>query len=74
MSDIPSFPYADLWQERCVRSVANLERRDGDELLAVAPVVPVVTETVAMPLTQANEALTRLREGRLEGAAVLVPE
>jgi propanol-preferring alcohol dehydrogenase len=73
MSDIPSFPYADLWQERTLRSVANLERRDGDEFLAVAPTVPVVTETVEMGLAEANEALSRIREGRLEGAVVLVP-
>jgi len=73
MSDIPSFPYADLWQERSIRSVANLERRDGEELLAAAPEVPVVTETIVMGLADANEALARVREGRLQGAAVLIP-
>lgn len=73
MSDIPSFPYAILWGERMVRSVANLTRRDGEEFLALAPRVPVRTETVPLPLDQANEALDRLRSGRLRGAAVLVP-
>lgn len=72
MSDIPSFPYDLLWGERTVRSVANLTRRDGDELLALAPRVPVKTETETFPLAQANEALDRLRTGRLRGAAVLV--
>jgi propanol-preferring alcohol dehydrogenase len=71
MSDIPSFPYAILWGERRVQSVANLTRRDGEEFLALAPRVPVRTQTVPMPLSQANEALARLREGRLQGAAVL---
>jgi propanol-preferring alcohol dehydrogenase len=73
MSDIPAFPYAILWGERVVRSVANLTRRDGEEFLALAPQVPVRTETVPLPLEQANEALDRLRSGRLRGAAVLVP-
>ncbi len=73
MSDIPAFPYRLLWQERVVRSVANLTRRDGEELLALASEIPVKTHTVAFPLEQANEALERLREGRIEGAAVLVP-
>ncbi len=73
MSDIPAFPYAILWGERVVRSVANLTRRDGEEFLALAPWVPVRTETVPLPLEQANEALDRLRSGRLRGAAVLVP-
>lgn len=71
MSDIPSFPYNLLWGERVVRSVANLTRSDGDELLAVAPRVPVRTEVELFPLEAANEALSRLREGKLEGAAVL---
>ncbi len=71
MSDIPSFPYAILWGERRIQSVANLTRRDGEEFLALAPKVPVRTETLPMPLAQANEALARLREGRLQGAAVL---
>ena len=73
MSDIPSFPYAILWGERVVRSVANLTRRDGEEFLALAPQVPVRTETVPLPLERANDALDRLRAGRLRGAAVLVP-
>lgn len=73
MSDIPSFPYRLLWGERVVRSVANLTRRDGEEFLALAPCVPVRTEVETFPLEAANEALTRLRSGRLSGAAVLVP-
>jgi len=73
MSDIPSFPYALLWGERTVRSVANLTRRDGDDFLALAPRVPVRTEVVTYPLSRANEALADLRLGRLRGAAVLVP-
>jgi len=73
MSDIPSFPYELLWQERVIRSVANLTRRDAEEFLAIAPQVPVRTETTTFPLDQANEALDRLRSGRLQGAAVLVP-
>jgi len=71
MSDIPSFPYRLLWEERIVRSVANLTRRDGDRLLSVAPKVPVTTEVHRFGLEQANEALTQLREGRFDGAAVL---
>jgi propanol-preferring alcohol dehydrogenase len=74
MSDIPSFPYSILWMERTVRSVANLTRRDGDEFLAIAAKVPVVTETTLFPLAEANVALERLRGGALSGAAVLVPE
>ncbi len=73
MSDIPSFPYADLWQERIIRSVANLTRRDAEEFLALAPKVPVKTSTTAYPLERANEALDDLRHGRMSGAAVLVP-
>ncbi|HUB97324.1 MAG TPA: zinc-dependent alcohol dehydrogenase family protein [Stellaceae bacterium] len=73
MSDIPSFPYRILWEERQVRSVANLTRADGDEFLALAPRVPVRTSTEAFPLAEANEALARLRDGRVTGAAVLVP-
>jgi propanol-preferring alcohol dehydrogenase len=73
MTDIPSFPYAILWGERSVVSVANLTRHDGEAFLALAPQVPVRTEVEALPLTQANEALARLREGRLRGAAVLIP-
>ncbi len=73
MSDIPAFPYDILWGERVVRSVANLTRRDGDEFFRIAPQVPVRTTVETFPLTAANEALTRLREGRITGAAVLVP-
>ncbi len=73
MSDIPSFPYALLWGERVVRSVANLTRRDGEEFLALAPRVPVRSSVRRFPLEQANEALEALRAGELEGAAVLVP-
>ncbi len=72
MSDIPSFPYADLWQERIIRSVANLTRRDGEELMEIAPKVPVKTEVRRFSLKEANEALNRLRAGKIEGAAVLV--
>jgi alcohol dehydrogenase, propanol-preferring len=71
MSDIPSFPYSILWEERTVRSVANLTRKDAEELLAIAPQVPVKTEIELFPLGEANEALNRLREGRIQGAAVL---
>ena len=73
MSDIPSFPYAKLWGERVLRSVANLTRRDGEEFLALAARVPVRTEVTVFPLARANEALDALRAGRLSGAAVLVP-
>ena len=73
MSPIPSFSYDLLWEERAIRSVANLTRKDGDEFLALAPQIPVRTTTTAMPLAQANEALARLREGRVTGALVLVP-
>jgi len=73
MSDIPSFPYRILWEERQVRSVANLTRADGDEFMAIAPQVPVRTTTEAFALEAANEALQRLRDGRITGAAVLVP-
>jgi propanol-preferring alcohol dehydrogenase len=74
MSDIPAFPYEWLWKERSIRSVANLTRRDAEEFLELAPTVPIVTETHVYPLSQANEALSALREGRLTGAAVLVPD
>jgi alcohol dehydrogenase, propanol-preferring len=73
MSPIPSFPYDILWGERVVRSVANLTRRDGEEFMALAPKVPVKTQTVTYPLEQANQALDDLRNGRLQGAAVLIP-
>ena len=72
MSDIPAFPYSILWGERVVRSVANLTRADGEAFLALAPTVPVRVHVEAFPLAAANEALARLREGRIEGAAVLV--
>jgi propanol-preferring alcohol dehydrogenase len=71
MSDIPAFPYELLWGERVVRSVANLTRRDGEEFLAIAPQIPVRTTVETFPLREANAALSRLREGRLTGAAVL---
>ena len=71
MSDIPSFPYELLWGERVVRSVANLTRRDGEEFLALAPLVPVRTEVEEHPLEEAGEALARLRSGAVRGAAVL---
>ena len=73
MSDIPAFPYALLWGERQLRSVANLTRRDGADFLALAPQVPVHTRIETFPLTAANEALARLRAGQLTGAAVLIP-
>jgi propanol-preferring alcohol dehydrogenase len=72
MSNIPEFPYDILWGERCVRSIANLTRRDGEEFLAIAPRACVRTEVECFPLAAANEALERLRSGRLRGAAVLV--
>jgi propanol-preferring alcohol dehydrogenase len=71
MSDIPSFPYGILWGERVVRSVANLTRRDGEEFLALAPRVPIVTEAAVYPLAAANEALNDLRNGSVRGAVVL---
>jgi propanol-preferring alcohol dehydrogenase len=73
MSDIPAFPYADLWQERVIRSVANLTREDGERFLEHAGRVPLRVDVTPMPLAAANEALDRLREGRIQGAAVLVP-
>jgi propanol-preferring alcohol dehydrogenase len=73
MSDIPSFPYRILWEERQVVSVANLTREDAHEFLAVAPQAGVKTEVTRYPLAQANETLADLREGRLQGAAVLIP-
>jgi len=73
MSDIPSFPYADLWGERTLRSVANLTRRDGEEFLRLAPRVPIRTAVTAYPLARAGDALDDLRHGRLTGAAVVVP-
>jgi propanol-preferring alcohol dehydrogenase len=73
MSDIPSFPYRILWEERVLRSVANLTRRDAEEFLALAPEAAVRTKTVTYPLDRANAALGDLRSGALRGAAVLVP-
>ena len=73
MSDIPSFPYDILWGERRIMSVANLTRRDAQEFLDLAATVPVKTSVETFPLAQANEALGRLRDGRINGAAVLVP-
>jgi propanol-preferring alcohol dehydrogenase len=73
MSDIPSFPYALIWEERQLLSVANLTRQDGIDFLELAPRIPVVTETTVYPLEEANQALEDLRAGRFDGAAVLVP-
>jgi alcohol dehydrogenase, propanol-preferring len=73
MSDIPGFPYRILWEERTLRSVANLTRRDAEEFLALAPKVPVRTHTTDYPLAEANRALDDLRCGRIKGAAVLRP-
>jgi len=73
MSDIPSFPYRDLWEERSICSVANLTRADGHDFLEIAPKVPVRTTTEEFPLDSANDALARLRSGQLTGAAVLRP-
>jgi propanol-preferring alcohol dehydrogenase len=73
MSDIPAFSYHILWGERCIRSVANLTRRDGEEFLALAPRVPVRATVEIFPLEQANEAMDRLRGGKITGAAVLQP-
>ena len=71
MSDIPSFPYVDLWQERIISSVANLTRRDGEEFLEIAPRVPVKTKVEIFPLEEANTALEKFRKGELSGNAVL---
>jgi propanol-preferring alcohol dehydrogenase len=73
MSDIPTFPYRILWEERVLRSVANLTRRDAEEFLTLAPEAGVRTETVTYPLARANDALGDLRSGALQGAAVLLP-
>jgi propanol-preferring alcohol dehydrogenase len=73
MSDIPSFPYGLLWEERQLVSVANLTRQDGIEFLRLAPEIGIVTQTTRYPLSQANQALADLRAGRFEGAAVLMP-
>ena len=74
MSEIPAFPYAILWGERSVRSVANLTRADGEDFMRVAEEVPIITAVSPVPLESANDALDEMRAGRLEGAAVLVPE
>jgi alcohol dehydrogenase, propanol-preferring len=73
MSDVPSFPYDILWEERQILSVANLTREDAREFLALAPKAGIKTEVTRYQLTDANRALSDLREGRLQGAAVLVP-
>jgi propanol-preferring alcohol dehydrogenase len=73
MSDIPSFPYRLLWEERQLVSVANLRRQDGIDFLSLAPEIGIVTHTTTYPLNRANQALADLRAGRFEGAAVLVP-
>ncbi len=73
MSDIPALPYDELWQERSIRSVANLTRSDAEEFLALAPKVPIKTTVTTYPLAQAEQALADLRAGRFEGSAVVVP-
>lgn len=73
MSDIPQFPYSTLWGERTVRSIANLTRQDGEEFLALAPKIGIHTEVETFPLSSANEALELLRQGKIRGAAVLLP-
>ena len=73
MSDIPSFPYDWLWEERSICSVANLTRQDGEDFFALAPRIPVKTSVQTFPLAEANEALSRLRHGKIQGAAVLIP-
>jgi propanol-preferring alcohol dehydrogenase len=73
MSDIPSFPYSLLWEERQLVSVANLTRQDGLDFLSLVPKIGIVMKTTPYPLIKANEALADLRAGRFEGAAVLVP-
>jgi propanol-preferring alcohol dehydrogenase len=74
MSDIPEFPYRLLWGEREICSVANLTRKDAEDFMTVAPRVPVRTHIETFPLDDANEALERLRRGRLQGAAVLLAD
>jgi propanol-preferring alcohol dehydrogenase len=73
MSDIPSFPYQSLWEERELLSVANLTRQDGIEFLSLVPKMGIVVKTTTYPLQQASQALEDLRAGRFDGAAVLVP-
>ena len=72
MSDIPSFPYADLWEERHIRSVVNLTRADGSDFMALAGRVPIHPEITTYPLEAANDALDDLRSGRINGTAVLL--
>jgi propanol-preferring alcohol dehydrogenase len=72
MSEIPAFPYGILWGERVIRSVANLTRRDAEEFFRLAPKIPVRTSTETFALPHANDALSRLREGEITGAAVLL--
>ncbi len=74
MSDIPSFPYDILWEERVVRSVANLTRHDGEEFLALAPTIPVKTEVRTFPLRDANDAIAAVRSGQVHGTAILIPD
>jgi alcohol dehydrogenase, propanol-preferring len=74
MSDIPTFPYNLLWEERVIRSVANLTRRDGEEFLDLAPRVPIRTDVTVFPLERTGEALDQLRDGQFVGAAVVTPE
>jgi len=71
MSDIPSFPYSDLWEERSIESVANLTRKDGTEFMELVPQIPVESQVITYPLTKANQALDDLRAGNFEGSAVL---
>ena len=73
MSEIPAFAYEILWEERSIRSVANLTRRDAEEFLALAADIPIKTATTTYPLEQANVALNDLRHGKFNGAAVLIP-
>ncbi len=73
MSDIPSFPYSILWGERCIQSVVNLTRREGEEFLQLAPQIPINTEVTTYPLAETNQALDDLRQGRFNGAAVVLP-
>jgi propanol-preferring alcohol dehydrogenase len=73
MTDIPSFPYEDLYHERRIASVANLTRQDGEELLALAPTIPIRTTVTAYPLERTEQALADLRAGRFEGTAVVIP-
>lgn len=74
MSDIPRFPYSLLWGERVIRSIANLTREDGEKFFSIADELDIKTSPATFPLLAANEALDSLRQGRIEGAAVLVPE